>query len=86
MIELASYPGLLTQLFSQPWKKALFSTAAKKAVWEGPGMRLYTIEPPRIKDIRLLAGLQLHADCICIMQSLTSVVADKSGCNYLMTY
>ena len=38
---LASYPGLPSQLFSQPWKKnALFYTAAKKAVREGLGTRL----------------------------------------------
>ena len=36
---LASYTGLPSQLFSQPWKKA-FSTAAKKAVREGLGTRL----------------------------------------------
>ena len=37
---VASYPGLPSQLFLQPWKKALFSTAAKKAVREGLGTRL----------------------------------------------
>ena len=55
-VRLASYPGLPSQLFSQPWKKAwlthaffhgcekslptLFSTVAKKAVREGLGTRL----------------------------------------------
>ena len=37
---LASYPGLPSQLFSQPWQKTLFTTAAKKAVREGLGTRL----------------------------------------------
>ena len=38
---LASYPGLPSQLFSQPWQKnTLLATAAKKAVREGLGTRL----------------------------------------------
>ena len=39
---LASYPGLPSQVFLQPWKKKLefFSTAEKKAVREGLGTRL----------------------------------------------
>ena len=42
MALLASYPGLPSQLFSQPWQKAtLFATAAKKAVREGLGTRLW---------------------------------------------
>ena len=41
---VGSYPGLPSPLFSQPWEKKcgprFFSTAVKKAVREGLGMRL----------------------------------------------
>ena len=41
----ASYPGLPSRLFLQPWK-TLFSTAAKKAVREGLGTRLSLSSSP----------------------------------------
>ena len=59
---IASYPGLPSQLFSQPWQKAWFATAAKKAVREGLGTRL----------------IRLHSwHSICILITIISTIAES---------
>ena len=71
-LSTASYPGLPSQLFSQPWIK---STAAEKVVRKGLGTRL---DYRRIGALLTIPSLSVTVTASCVLHCCCSKSASES--------